>query len=140
MIEALTHLLHDLVLGVHVRIHGESPLEQTLDLLVDDLGDEPHGPVIRHGASLPHLSCLVHQGPGHRGPLRPQQAEGGEVPDAALDEPLAPLVAAEKPEPVHQSRVARLRRCELKHLWVAVGVPREKQSVSLAVCTCPHLY
>ena len=59
-------------------------------------------------------------------PLGPQQAEGGEVPDAALDEPLAPLVATEKPEPVHQSRVARLCRCELKHLWVAVGVPREK--------------
>ena len=33
-----------------------------------------------------------------RGPLRPQQAEGREGLDTALDEPLAPLVATKMPE------------------------------------------
>ena len=110
MVEALTHLLHDLVLGVHVSIHREAPLEQTLGLLVDGMGDEPLGPVLRQGTCHPHLSRLVHQGPGHRGPLKPQQAEVGETPDTTLDEPQAPLVAAKKPESVHHSRMAKIRR------------------------------
>ena len=110
VVEALTHLLHDLVLGVHMRVHREAPLEQTLGLLVDGVGDEPLGPVLRQGACHPHLSHLVHQGPRHRGPLGPQQAEVGEALDTALDEPQAPLVATEKPESVHHSCVARIHR------------------------------
>ena len=110
VVEALTHLLYDLVLGVHVSIHREAPLEQTLGLLVDGVGDKPLGLVLRQGACHPHLSRLVHQGPGHRGPLKPQQAEVGEALDTALNEPQAPLVAAEKPESVHHSRMAKIRR------------------------------
>ena len=74
-----------------------------------DMGDETLPPVLRHSGTHPHLSCLVHQRPGHRGPLRPQQTYGGEVPDTALDESLAPLIATEIPEFIHQGSVGNVQ-------------------------------
>lgn len=97
MIQSVTHLLHNFVSLVYVRIGGETEFGQNLGMGKDDVGDEALGPVLKFGACHPHLSCLVHQDPGHGGPLRPQQAPVGEGLDTALDESLAPLIATELP-------------------------------------------
>ena len=66
------HFLHDVIGLVYVGIQGEAKFVQSLDLDTGDVGDEPLGPVLRQGACHPQLSRLVHQHPGHRGPLGPQ--------------------------------------------------------------------
>lgn len=93
---------------------------QSMDVNIHEIGDETLAPVLRHSTPHPYLACLVHQAPGHRGPLRPQQAEGGEGPDAALNEHLAPLIAPKMPEFIHQRSMGNVQGGELKHLLVAV--------------------
>ena len=66
--------LHDVIGLVDVGIQGEPEFVQSLDMDTGEVGDEPLGPVLRQGACHPQLSRLVHQHPGHRGPLGPQQA------------------------------------------------------------------
>lgn len=63
MMQIITHLLHNFVILVDVRICGEAELLQSLGLGVDNIGDKTLGSVLRHSASHPHLSCLVHQAP-----------------------------------------------------------------------------
>lgn len=109
VMQIVTHFLHDFVVLVCVRIHREAKFVQSLGLAIDEIGDEAPVPVLGHGASHPYLSCLVHQVPAHRSPLGPQQTEGGEGLDTALDESLAPLIAAEMPEFVHQGSVGDIQ-------------------------------
>jgi len=101
---------------------------QSMDVNIHEIGDETLVPVLRQSTPHPYLVCLVHQAPRHRGPLGPQQAEGGEGPDAALGESLAPLIATEMPEFIHQGSVGSVQGGEFKHLLVAIGGPGEKQS------------
>lgn len=101
--------LHDVIGLVYVRIQGEAKLVQSLDVDTRQVGDEPLGPVLRQSACHPQLSCLVHQHPGHRGPLGPQQARAGEGLDTALDKPLTPFIATEIPELVHQDSMGRIQ-------------------------------
>ena len=70
VIQSVTHLLHNFVSLVYVRIGGETEFGQNLGMGKDDVGDEALGLVLKLGACHPHLSCLVHQGPSYRGPLR----------------------------------------------------------------------
>ena len=129
VMQVVADSLNDFVGFVCVVIRGDAKLVQSPGVDSQHVGDEPVATVLRQRGPHPDLSRLVHQGPGGGGPLGPQQAEGGEVPDTALDEPQAPLVAAKKPESVHQSCMARICRRELKHFCVSVGVPREKHSL-----------
>lgn len=126
--QTVAHLLHNFVTLVCVRIQGEAEFLQSLDLGIDDVRDKALALVFRQGTSHPQLARLVHQAPGHKGPLGPQQAEGGEGLDAAFDESLAPLIAPEIPEFIHQGSVGNIQGGEFKHLLVAMGGPGEKQS------------
>ena len=108
VMQVVTDFLHDFVGFVRVVIHGDAELVQSLGVDSQDVGDEPVATVLGHRGPHPNLSRLVHQGPGGRGPLRPQQAEGREGLDTALDEPLAPLVATKMPEFIHQSGMGRI--------------------------------
>lgn len=92
-----------------MRIDGEAEFVQTLGLGIDDIGYQAQVPVLRQGTSHPHLSCVIHQGPGHGGPLGPQQTEVGEGPDAALDESLAPLIATKVPEFIHHGSMGNIQ-------------------------------
>ena len=89
--------------------YGEAEFVQSLGVDKQHMRDETLAPVLRQRDPQPHFSCLVHQGPGHRGPLRPQQAEGGEGPDTALNESLAPLIATKMPEFIHHASVDRIQ-------------------------------
>ena len=109
MLQIVTNFLYDFVGSVCMVIYGEAEFVQSVGVDKQHMGDETLAPVLRQGGPHPHLSCLVHQGPGHRGPLRPQQAEGGEGPDTALDESLAPLIATEMPEFIHHGSMDRIQ-------------------------------
>ena len=106
--QVVTDSLGDSVGFVCVVICGDAELVQSPGVDSQHVGDEPAAPVLGQGGPHPDLSRLVHQGPGRRGPLRPQQAEGGEGPDTALDESLAPLIATKMPEFIHQSSMCRI--------------------------------
>lgn len=93
------------------------------------LGGKTLGPVLRPSTHHPQFTCLVHQAPGHRGPLGPQQAEGGEGPQSTLDESLAPLIATKMPEFIHQGSAGHIQGGELKHLLVCIGNKRKKQPI-----------
>ena len=108
VMQVVTDFLHDFVGFVRVVIHGDAELVQSPGVDSQHVGDEPVATVLGQRGPHPDLSRLVHQGPGGRGPLRPQKAEGGEGPDTALDEPLAPLVATKMPEFIHQSGMGRI--------------------------------
>jgi len=101
---------------------------QSMDVNIHEIGDETLVPVLRQSTPHPYLVCLVHQAPRHRGPLGPQQAEGGECLDTALNESLAPVIATKMPEFIHQGSVGSVQGGEFKHLLVAIGGPGEKQS------------
>lgn len=139
MMQIIKRLLRNFVILVDMSICGEAEILQSLGLGVDNIGDETLGSVLRQGASHPHLSCLVHQGPGHGGPLRPQQSNAGEVPDTALDESLAPLIATKMPEFIHQGSVGDIQGWEFKHLLVAMEVPREKVKSMIIYYICSYL-
>ena len=120
VMQVVADSLNDFVGFVCVVIRGDAKLVQSPGVDSQHVGDEPVATVLRQRGPHPDLSRLVHQGPGGGGPLGPQQAEGGEGPDTALDEPLAPLVAAKMPEFIHQSGMGRIHGGELKHLLVTI--------------------
>lgn len=109
VMEILAHFLYDFVASVCVVVHRETKFVQSLDKGIKVVGDETLASVLRHSCSHPYLACLVHQGPGHWGPLRTQQAEGWKGLDTALDESLAPLVAAKMPELIHQGGMRHIQ-------------------------------
>lgn len=103
------HSLHDVVGFIHMGIQGEAKFPQSLDLGTDDMINEMVSSVLRHSACHPQLSCLIHHGPGHRGPLGSQQTEGGKGLDTVLNESLAPLIAAKMPEFIHQGSMCDIQ-------------------------------
>ena len=109
VMQVVTDSLDDSVGFVCVVIRRDAELVQGPGVDSQHVGDEPPAPVLGQGGPHPDLSRLVHQGPGRRGSLGPQQAEGGEGPDTALDESLAPLIATKMPEFIHQSGMCRIQ-------------------------------
>lgn len=71
--------------------------------------NETLAPVLRQGASHSQFSSVVHQGPGHRGPLRPHNTEAGEGKDTAFNELLALLIATKMPEAIHQCSMCNIQ-------------------------------
>lgn len=98
MVQSVAHPLHGFVALVCVRVDRKAKPVHGLALRVDNIGDKALAPVLRQGACDPRFSSLVHQGPGHQRPIRPQQTEARKAPDTALDEPLAPRIASKQPK------------------------------------------
>lgn len=120
MVQTVTHFLYDFVGYECMVICRVAKFVHSADVSIHDIGAETLGPVLRHSTPHPYLSCLIHQAPGYRGPLRPQKAEGGEGADTALDESLAPLIPTKTPEFIHQGSVGNIQGGEFKHLLVTI--------------------
>lgn len=103
------HSLGDVVGLIHVGIHGEAKFSQSLDLATGGVIKETLISVLRYSGSYSQLSSLVHHGPAHWGPLRPQQTEAGEGPDTALNESLTSLIATKIPEFIHQGSMGNIQ-------------------------------
>lgn len=103
------HSLGDVVGLIHVGIHGEAKFSQSLDLATGGVIKEALISVLRYSGSYSQLSSLVHHGPAHWSPLRPQQTEAGEGPDTALNESLTSLIATKIPEFIHQGSMGNIQ-------------------------------
>lgn len=110
MAQMRDRLFNKVVVPSSMGIERELKFRQSLDLVSAVMVNEVLTPVLRQCGSHSQLSSVVHQGPGHGGPLRPQQTEAGEGPDAALDESRASFIATKVPQLVHQSSVGDIQR------------------------------
>lgn len=99
---------------IHMCIYGKAKLFYCLNLLGSNMVNETTAPVPRQGASHSQFSSVVHQGPRHRGPLRPHNTEAGEGKDTTFNELLALLIATKIPDAIYQCSMCNIQGGEFE--------------------------
>lgn len=113
----------DILQGVAQASHdvAGSFQSQSLEMGKGDLGCKALDPVFRPTSCHPQFTCLVHEAPGYRGPLLPQQAEGGGQPRIITQLISGSSHCHQNARIYLPSKCGYIQGGELKHFLVLLG-------------------